>query len=86
MKLEEARKKIDAIDRKIIKLLAERLEICTELGEYKQKNNLPIKDRKRELEIIQDRLELLKQHGFGDERFVKDLFEIILKKSREVQK
>jgi len=84
--LEKSRTEIDEIDTKIVELLAKRLEICKKLGKYKKKNNVPIQNKEREKQIIKDRAKKLKELGFDDEKFVQDLFELIMKKAREVQK
>ncbi len=84
--IETARKKIDEIDNKLLQLLAERLEICKELGEYKKRHNLPIKNKEREEELLKGRTQEFKELGFDDEIFVRELFGLIMKKSREVQK
>lgn len=84
--LEEARKEIDDIDKQLLELLAKRLKVCKLLGEYKKKNHLPIQNKEREKEIIMDRARKLKELGFADEQFVQELFALIMKRSREVQK
>lgn len=86
MTLAQSRRKIDALDYQILELLAQRLEICKEIAEYKQKNNLSVYDKKRELEITNNRIERFKELGFDEQEFVTKLFELIMKKSREVQK
>ena len=85
MVLSSLRKKIDHVDLQLLELLAQRLNISREIAEYKRQNNLPIQDRKRELEVITERIEKFKQLGFDDEIFVTKLFELIMRKSREVQ-
>lgn len=50
--LEGSRRKIDAIDREIARLLEQRLSICKELGVFKKDNRIPIEDLAREAEII----------------------------------
>ena len=45
--LEEIRSRIDQIDRKLIELIEERLEIVREVALYKKENNMKIFDRKR---------------------------------------
>ncbi len=85
MSLVEFRKKIDALDEQLLLLLAQRLEICQKLADYKHENNLSIQDRDREQEVIKDRIKMFKELGFEDQKFVQGLFELIIKKSREVQ-
>ncbi|MEK6940084.1 MAG: chorismate mutase [Nanoarchaeota archaeon] len=84
--LDGLRRKIDGIDAHLLQLLAQRLTIGKEIGEYKKKHGLPIQNKGREKEIIKDRAQKLKGLGFDDERFVQELFELIMKKAREVQK
>lgn len=86
MNLDQAREKIDEMDAKIVELLAKRFELCRKIGEYKKKNNLSIQDKDREKQIIKARAEKLKKLGFEEEKFVQELFELIMKKCREVQK
>ena len=52
MQLEEIRKKIDAIDEEIVRLIAERISYAPKIAVYKKKNNLLIYDVKREADII----------------------------------
>ncbi len=85
MALQQSRRKIDALDDQLLELLAQRLEICKEIAEHKKKNNLPIQDREREVEIINNGIETFKRLGFDDQEFVTKIFELVMKKSREVQ-
>jgi chorismate mutase len=45
------RKKIDAVDAKIVLLLKERMDICKSIGALKVKNGLAVKDHRREDEV-----------------------------------
>ena len=85
MSLQGYRKKIDAIDHQLLKLLAERLEISKEISDHKLKNNLPILDQEREMNLFQERIKAFQELGFYDETFIKGLFEMIIKKSRDLQ-
>ena len=58
--LEEIRSRIDQIDRKLIELIEERLEIVREVALYKKENNMKIFDRKREEEVISKNLSNVK--------------------------
>ena len=75
------RKEIDKIDNKIILLLKKRLESARKIGAYKKKNGLKIVDKKREKEILLDRIKKSKL----SKDFTKKLFSVIIKESREVQ-
>jgi len=85
MSLERLRKKIDMLDTGLLRVLAQRLEISKEIAEFKKKQDLPVQDRKRELELVKDRIKKSKEFGLDDEEFVRELFELIMKKSREMQ-
>ena len=45
------RKKIDAIDAKIVLLLKERMDLCKSIGAIKIKTGLAVKDHQREDEV-----------------------------------
>lgn len=86
MSLEILREKIDLLDTGLLRVLAQRLEISKEIAEFKKVNGLPIQDSKRELDLIKDRIRKGKELSIDDEKFVTELFELIMKKSREVQR
>jgi chorismate mutase/prephenate dehydratase len=50
--IEELRKKIDAIDAKVVKLIAERQTIAKEIGKGKHRTSRVIEDRERELRVL----------------------------------
>lgn len=52
MKLEELREIIDKTDEQLIKLFVERMAVCSEIGEFKRKNGLPVEDALREAEKV----------------------------------
>lgn len=83
--MEQLRKEIDDIDRKIIELLAKRFSIAKEIAKLKKDQNLPIQDKEREEEVIQKANENLKQQGYDDKKFTKEIYAVIMKKSKEVQ-
>ena len=58
--LEEIRSRIDHIDRKLVELIEERLEIVKEVALYKKENNMKIFDRKREEEVVYKNLSNVK--------------------------
>ena len=51
------RKRIDACDAQIIRLINDRLKICLEVGEYKSARGIAVKDETRESEVIAKRLD-----------------------------
>lgn len=81
--LEFLRKRIDAIDQKIVRLLEERMALSRRVGEYKSAHDLPILDSEREKAVIQSRAEMLVNKEM--EGVVTEIFEHIMRLSREYQ-
>ena len=52
MDLEKLRKNIESIDKKIVELFEARMEVVSKVSRYKMRNNIPVKDSSRELEVI----------------------------------
>lgn len=52
MEIEQLRKEIDAIDKEMLELFEKRMQVSTQIAEYKRVNNLPVYDGKREREKI----------------------------------
>lgn len=50
--LEMLRSRIDEIDRKMVDLFRERMEICAQVAEYKSENGLPILAPERERALL----------------------------------
>lgn len=83
--LENWRKQIDAIDKKIIDSLAERIEIVKKIGKYKKEKKISALDKKRWQEIL--KYNLNKAQGLGlPKKFIKDLLNLIHKQSLRFQK
>ena len=84
-RIKEHRKQINEIDNQILKLLKERFEISKKVGKYKKQNNLSIKNKKREKQLLEKNKNRAK--GFNlKSGFVEKLFRLILKESRKIQK
>ncbi len=83
MKLEDCRKKIDAIDVHIVELLNKRAEIVKEVGRLKMKAGLPIVDLERENQILR---RVCHESGGGlDDDSVVKIYRQIIKESRQIQ-
>jgi len=82
--MDELRKKIDAIDTRILKLLAKRLELSKRIGKLKQNSGIKIQDCEREKEILREIEKISKEHHLNP-LFVKTLYLEILRESREIQ-
>jgi chorismate synthase len=82
--LQRFRGEIDAVDYRLIELLAKRQEISQEIGQVKKKRGLAIRDQKREVDMMDQRVRWSIDVGV-DAGLVRDLFDRILKTSREIQ-
>lgn len=84
-RLNKCRKDIDKIDKDIINLLSKRMKIAKKIGNFKQKEAIDIKDKKREKEV----LKRVKKYGKSqkiDLKFVEDLYKKIIENSRKIEK
>lgn len=79
-KLEELRTEIDKLDGELLQILAKRMELIDEIGEYKKENEITILQMKRWAGIIRDRLAIGTHMGL-DEKFLKKLLNLIHKES-----
>ena len=82
--LEEIRSRIDQIDRKLIELIEERLEIVREVALYKKENNMKIFDRKREEEVVYKNLSNVKNEEL--KHYIEIILKDIMDSSKEYQK
>ena len=48
MELQEYRKRIDEIDRELVKLFCQRMTVVGDVAQYKKANSLPVLDESRE--------------------------------------
>ena len=75
--LEPFRRRLDAIDDEIAKLLGERLEICREVAVYKSEHEIPMMQPER-VKIVRERyLARGAEHDLPEE-FTSDLFELLI--------
>ena len=84
IKLEELRTEIDKTDGQLLQILATRMKIIDEIGEYKKDNDITILQMKRWAGIIEDRLAIGTHLGLG-EQFLKRLLSLIHKESIQRQ-
>ncbi len=75
---------IDLVDREIVRLLARRQELATEIGRVKAARGLPIRAPQREGELLAIIREEAELRGI-DPRHAQALFELVLEESRRVQ-
>ncbi len=75
----ELRKEIDRIDKDIVRLLIERMDISREIGNTKEK----ITDKSREMTVIINALNTSEEKL--DPTFLRELYELIIAESKRVQ-
>lgn len=80
LQLESLRTEIDKLDGELLQILAKRMEITDEIGEYKRDNNITILQMKRWAGIIRDRLSIGIHMGLNED-FLSDLLKLIHKES-----
>ena len=76
--LENLRERIDTIDKELIALFEERMNVVNDIAEYKIKNNLPILNQNREDIVISKVKAIVKNNDYTDSPidFIKDIMEI----------
>jgi len=75
--LEEFRRRLDAIDDEIARLLGERFEICREVAVYKSEHGIPMMQPDRVEEVRARYLERGAGHRLPAD-FTADLFELLI--------
>jgi chorismate mutase len=79
----ELRRKIDAVDQRILSALSERVRLVMEVGDYKRARNLPVYDPDRERSLF-DRLCGLAEPPL-DAGTVRRIFERIVDECRSIE-
>jgi chorismate mutase len=82
--LEELREKIDDLDRELLEILATRLRVIAQIGEYKKDNNVAVLQLERWKEISQTRPEWAKSMQINSD-YVYELYKIIHEESIRIQ-
>lgn len=82
--LDQVRNKIDSIDQQIFELLANRMKLVEQIGEYKRDRNVTIIQLRRWESILQSRIECGKKLGL-DEEYIKSLLQLVHKESIKKQ-
>lgn len=81
--LSEYRKRIDAIDDQIVRLIEDRMAVSKDIAEYKAGLGADVLDSSREAEKLSDVVS--KVQSESDKKAVRGIFTQILKESREYQ-
>ena len=83
MDLDELRKEIDAVDAEIVKLFEKRMEISERMAAYKQQAGIPVRDKAREKEKIQQ-VQAMTHTAFNREH-IEELYTVLMSLSRKLQ-
>lgn len=83
-RLDLLRNRIDAIDSELLEMLASRVEIVKEIGQYKRDNNVTALQINRWTQLMENRVNLGKNLDL-DETFIKILFQLIHEDSVRMQ-
>jgi chorismate mutase len=81
--LEDLRRAIDEVDRKILELVAERVRLVLQVGDVKRSRNMSVYDPERERRVL-DSLAAAAQEPL-DVMTVKRIFERIIDESRRLE-
>ncbi|TKI04610.1 chorismate mutase [Martelella alba] len=82
--MENFRKEIDVIDRKLVELLAKRLDICREIARFKSDNDLPVMQPGRLSEVKRRTAELAMVSGLNLE-FINTLYNHIINEACRIE-
>ena len=82
--LTQLRRQIDQLDNELLDILAKRMNISREIGEYKRNHNMPIVQSGRFGDIMTNRVLAAKQMGMSED-FMKAVFSAIHEESVRVQ-
>jgi len=83
MTIENYRNDIDAVDREIVRLLNRRASLAKKIGHEKIRNNLSIKNKQREDELLQ--YLLADNPGPMPDEDLESIYKLIIRTCRELQ-
>ena len=85
MNLRNLREKLDEVDEKILRLLAERQAYMPEIGKYKREQDIQIDQPEREKEILEKKIKLARKLGL-DEGLTEEIFLALFRNAKEIQR
>ena len=83
MDLTQCREKIDELDRQLVALFAERMELSRAIAEYKKENGLPVLDASREKEKLDG---VAEQSPAELREYTRRLYKLLFELSRDYQR
>lgn len=83
MSMDDYRNQINDIDKEIVRLYTERMEVVKNIGKYKKEKNLPVKDSRREKDLLEKITEMA---GDEYENDIRSLYSLMFELSRSSQR
>jgi chorismate mutase/prephenate dehydratase len=84
MSLDDLRQKVDELDNRIVKLIAERMEVTREIGRNKIETGKPIEDRVREQAVLEKIKELASSEKLNAD-IIEKIYQRIFEGSKKLQ-
>ena len=81
--INDARNKINEIDKKMVELFEERMRAVLDVLKYKKEHNLPVFDELREIELTKKNIELLQDENLKEYYMI--FFKGVLESSKKYQ-
>lgn len=82
--LEESRKRIDEIDKELVRLFEERMNTVVDVARYKKENNIEVLNTSREAQVVENAINNLENKEYSEE--VADFFNHIMDISKNFQR
>ncbi len=82
--LEESRRRIDKIDKELVKLFEERMNTVVDVAKYKKENNIEVLNTKREAQVVENAINNLNNKEYSEE--IADFFNHIMDISKNFQR
>ena len=82
--LQQLRSTLNNLDSQIVQLLAQRSEVCHDVGRFKLKHNLPVVDEKREQQLVDRLMQLAVKQNLSTQ-LIQEIYGIVLQHSRSIQ-
>ena len=76
MRVENLRHHLDKLDTQLLNVLARRMQISKQIGNYKRANNIPPPDKSRWNKVVKSRLKIANELNL-DQQGVKEMLKII---------
>lgn len=81
--LDKLRNEIDIIDKNLVDLFEKRMEIVTEIARFKEENNIPVLNSRREDQVIEKSSDHLKNKEL--ENYLRSFFINLMDLSKDYQ-